>query len=376
MFTGVIEGVGPRYCPSIEDKVFRFADRPSHQIFIEPEGLETHELYPNGISTSLPFDVQWRMVRSIAGFEHAHLTRPGYAIEYDFFDPRDLRPSLETRPLRGLFFAGQINGTTGYEEAAAQGIVAGINAVLASREHAAWVPRRSDGYVGVLIDDLVTRGTREPYRMFTSRAEHRLLLREDNADLRLTPLGRELGLVDDERWRLFEAKQRLADEEVARLERVRIRPGDTTDEWSRRYLPAPLTRDFSALELLRRPELDYDALLEVAGEPAWRSSPPDPRLPSQVRVQVEARAKYAGYIERQQEEIERQRRNEETALPEDIDYARVAGLSHEVRARLEEYRPGTVGQASRVPGVTPAAVTLLLVHLKKRSLVAARSHVA
>jgi tRNA uridine 5-carboxymethylaminomethyl modification enzyme len=384
LFTGAIEGVGPRYCPSVEDKVFRFPDKASHQIFVEPEGLTTHELYPNGISTSLPFDVQWELVRSIPGFEQAHLTRPGYAIEYDFFDPRDLKPSLETRPLRGLFFAGQINGTTGYEEAASQGIVAGINAVLGARERQAWVPRRSDGYLGVLIDDLVTRGTREPYRMFTSRAEHRLLLREDNADLRLTPRGRELGLVDDERWRLFEAKQRLADEEVARLERVRIRADAGTEAWSRRHLPAPLGRDFSAFELLRRPEIGYEALLEVAGRPDWASAGDprhegaalDGRIPPQVRVQVEARAKYAGYIERQREEIERQRRNEETALPDDIDYARVAGLSHEVRARLTEYRPVTIGQASRVPGVTPAAVTLLLVHLKRRAPQTPRSDVA
>jgi len=376
MFTGVIEGVGPRYCPSVEDKVFRFTDKTSHQIFVEPEGLDTHEIYPNGISTSLPFDVQQEFVRTIAGFEHAHLTRPGYAIEYDYFDPRDLRPSLETRVIAGLFFAGQINGTTGYEEAAAQGIVAGINAALAFRQREPWVPKRSEAYLGVLIDDLVTRGTREPYRMFTSRAEHRLLLREDNADLRLTPLGRDLGLVDDERWQLFEAKQRLSDEEAERLQRARIRPDGVPEEWSQRVLSGPLARDVSAFELLRRPEVSYETLLEVAGGPDWLSPGLDDRIFPQVRVQVEARAKYAGYIERQREEIERQRRNEETKLPEDIDYSLVAGLSHEVRTRLAEYRPATVGQAGRVPGVTPAAITLLLVHLKKRSLAAQQAQVA
>jgi tRNA uridine 5-carboxymethylaminomethyl modification enzyme len=374
LFTGVIEGVGPRYCPSVEDKVFRFADKASHQIFVEPEGLDTHEIYPNGISTSLPLDVQYELVRTIPGFERAHLTRPGYAIEYDFFDPRDLRPSLETRVLHGLFFAGQINGTTGYEEAAAQGIVAGINAALAFQQRDAWVPQRSDAYLGVLIDDLVTRGTREPYRMFTSRAEHRLLLREDNADLRLTPVGRSLGLVDDERWRLVEAKQRLSEEEIERLQSVRIHPERVSEEWSRRVLSGPLARDVSAFELLRRPEVSYDALLEVVGPADWHEI--DDRIPAQVRVQVEARAKYAGYIERQREEIERQRRNHETRLPEDIDYAQVPGLSHEVRTRLAEYRPATIGQAGRVPGVTPAAVTLLLVHLKKRALAAARARVA
>jgi tRNA uridine 5-carboxymethylaminomethyl modification enzyme len=396
MFTGVIEGIGPRYCPSVEDKVFRFADKTSHQIFVEPEGLDTHEIYPNGISTSLPFDVQYELVRSIAGCERAHLTRPGYAIEYDYFDPRDLHPSLATRVLRGLFFAGQINGTTGYEEAAAQGIVAGINAALAGRQREGWVPQRSEAYLGVLIDDLVTRGTREPYRMFTSRAEHRLLLREDNADLRLTPRGRELGLVDDERWRLFEARQRLSEDESERLRRVRIHPDRVPEEWCRRVLRGPLARDVSAFELLRRPEVGYDALLEIAGAPDWagqdatsagaRAGGPaamddpwpgiDDRVPAQVRIEVEARAKYAGYIERQREEIDRQRRNEETKLPDDIDYGQVAGLSHEVRSRLAEYRPATVGQAGRVPGVTPAAVTLLLVHLKKRSLAAARARVA
>ncbi len=368
MFTGAIEGVGPRYCPSIEDKVVRFPDRTSHQIFVEPEGLTTHEIYPNGISTSLPFDVQIALIHSIPGFQNAHVTRPGYAIEYDFFDPRDLRPSLESRAVRGLYFAGQINGTTGYEEAAAQGLLAGINAARATRGQEPWIPGRSDGYLGVLIDDLVTRGTREPYRMFTSRAEHRLLLREDNADTRLTPIGRDMGLIDDERWRLFEAKQRRVEYEVARLRSVRLHPTSLDADWCARVLGGALARDVSAFELLRRPEVAYPALLEVAGpDPAATEEFADDRIASQVSVQVEALAKYAGYIERQLEEIERQRRNEQTRLPEDIDYAQIAGLSHEVRARLTEYRPATLGQAGRVPGVTPAAVTLLLVHLKKRA---------
>jgi tRNA uridine 5-carboxymethylaminomethyl modification enzyme len=370
MFTGVIEGVGPRYCPSVEDKIVRFADKLSHQIFVEPEGLNTHEIYPNGISTSLPFDVQYEFVRTIQGFENAHLTRPGYAIEYDYFDPRDLKASLETRVIDGLFFAGQINGTTGYEEAAAQGLVAGINATLALRGREAWLPKRSDAYIGVLIDDLVTRGTREPYRMFTSRAEHRLLLREDNADLRLTALGREFGLVDDERWRLFEAKQRLSDLEVARLEATRVRPSEVPTEWIERVLDGPMTRDASSFEMLRRPEVSYDALLELVGPPDWMrpgAGDFDDRLPSQVRAQVEVRAKYAGYIERQEDEVERQRRNEETRLPDDLDYAQVAGLSHEVRQKLSEARPATIGMAGRLPGMTPAAVSILLVHLKKRS---------
>ena len=374
MFTGVIEGVGPRYCPSVEDKIVRFADKTSHQIFVEPEGLNTHEIYPNGISTSLPFDVQYEFVRTIPGFENAHLTRPGYAIEYYYFDPRDLKASLETRVIEGLFFAGQINGTTGYEEAAAQGLVAGINAGVGVRGREPWLPKRSEAYIGVLIDDLVTRGTREPYRMFTSRAEHRLLLREDNADLRLTPLGRELGLVDDERWSLFEAKRHLSDQEVARLASVRIRPNDIPAEWADRVLQGAVTRDsVTAFEMLRRPEVGYDTLLELAGAPDYTDA--DDRLPGQVRAQVEVRAKYAGYIERQEDEIERHRRHEETRLPEDLDYFQVTSLSHEVRQKLAEARPATIGMAGRLPGMTPAAVSILIVHLKKRSH-SARTRVA
>ena len=371
MFTGAIEGIGPRYCPSVEDKVVRFADKASHQIFVEPEGLTTHEVYPNGISTSLPFDVQREFVHTIRGFERAHLTRPGYAIEYDFFDPRDLKGSLETRLIEGLYFAGQINGTTGYEEAAAQGLIAGINAALQLRGREPWAPKRSEAYLGVLIDDLVTRGTREPYRMFTSRAEHRLLLREDNADARLTPIGRELGLVEDERWQLFLAKQRLCSEEMTRLEALRLHPADVPAEWAERVLGGPLSREATAFELLRRPEVTYDALLELTGPPAWLPEGPasgsDERLTGQVRTHIEVQARYAGYIERAHQEIERARRNEETALPADLDYGRLAGLSHEVRQRLSEVRPATLGQAARVPGVTAAAISILLVHLKKRS---------
>jgi tRNA uridine 5-carboxymethylaminomethyl modification enzyme len=366
MFTGLIEGVGPRYCPSVEDKVVRFAEKSSHQIFMEPEGLHTHEIYPNGISTSLPFDVQRQFVHSIRGCERAHLTRPGYAIEYDFFDPRDLKSSLETRALAGLYFAGQINGTTGYEEAAAQGLIAGINAALAVRGEAPFVPLRSEAYLGVLIDDLVTRGTREPYRMFTSRAEHRLLLREDNADLRLTPVGRRLGLIEDERWALFEAKERLSDAEVGRLQKMRLKAAQVPAAWSERVLGAPLTRDTSAFELLRRPQVSYEALSELTGVPAWAvPGAADERLVPQVRTQVEVRAKYAGYIERQHEEIERARCNEEMALPAELDYGRMSGLSHEVRQQLAQVRPATLGQAARVPGVTPAAVQILLVYLKR-----------
>jgi tRNA uridine 5-carboxymethylaminomethyl modification enzyme len=367
MYTGRIEGVGPRYCPSVEDKVRRFADRDAHQIFVEPEGLDTHEVYPNGISTSLPFDVQLEFVRSIRGFERAKLTRPGYAIEYDFFDPRDLEPSLRTRALAALFLAGQINGTTGYEEAAAQGIVAGINAALAAEGREPWWPKRDEAYIGVLIDDLITRGAPEPYRMFTSRAEYRLLLREDNADERLTPTGRRLGLVDDERFALFERKYALTRREVERLQASLVRPGTAAASALEPRLAAPLAREVRAFELLRRPEVDYDALVAADGVgPGDLGAHDDDRLPAEVRLQVEVRAKYTGYIERQAAEIERHRHHEQLALPADLDYAAVTGLSTEIRQRLAEHRPATLGIAARIPGVTPAAVSLLLVHLRRR----------
>lgn len=369
MYTGVIEGVGPRYCPSVEDKIHRFADKTSHQIFIEPEGLTTHEIYPNGISTSLPFDVQLNLVRSIKGFENAHITRPGYAIEYDYFDPRDLRYSLETKFIGGLFFAGQINGTTGYEEAGAQGLLAGLNAALLTQERDAWTPRRDEAYIGVLVDDLITRGTSEPYRMFTSRAEYRLLLREDNADLRLTAKGRELGLVNDERWAFFNTKRAAIDAEVRRLDRAIVRPQHLTEQRSIELLGTTLTREAHGFDLLRRPEVSYASLasIEQVGQAEWMNAADvDGRLAEQVRLQVEVQAKYTGYIDRQQDEVERQRRHEDTRLPENIDYAQVRGLSMEVRQRLQEARPNTVGRAARVPGVTPAAISLLLVHLKRR----------
>ncbi len=366
MFTGAIEGVGPRYCPSVEDKVIRFADKTSHQIFVEPEGLDTHEVYPNGISTSLPFDVQYELVRSIRGFEQAHLTRPGYAIEYDFFDPRDLSASLQTRSIGGLFFAGQINGTTGYEEAAAQGLLAGINAVQRVRDQEPWVPKRSEAYLGVLVDDLITRGAPEPYRMFTSRAEHRLLLREDNADLRLTPQGWALGLVTADRWQLFNERAALAEAELARLSATRLGPAQIPSTWSERVLAGlPPSRDYTALELLRRPGVAYADVIELAGAPGWGRI--DDRLPAQVALQMEVTAKYAGYIERQSQEVERQLRSESVRVSPDLDYSQVPGLSTEVRQRLSEVHPSTLGQAARIPGVTPAAISILLVYLKKHS---------
>jgi tRNA uridine 5-carboxymethylaminomethyl modification enzyme len=360
MYSGAIEGVGPRYCPSVEDKVVRFSERSSHQIFVEPEGLTTHEIYPNGISTSLPFDVQYELVRSIRGFENAQITRPGYAIEYDYFDPREIRPSLETKYLPGLFFAGQINGTTGYEEAAAQGIVAGINAARRVQAQEPWWPRRDEAYIGVLIDDLTTRGTNEPYRMFTSRAEYRLQLREDNADLRMTPVGRELGLVDDARWQRFEAKRELLAHEQDRLRSLWVRPGDHNEEDILRVIGKPIEHEHNAADLLRRPDVRYRKLMRLQGiGPGVEDD--------EVIDQIEIQARYTGYIDRQLDEIDRQRRNEETPLPQDLDYREVRGLSIEVIQKLNDFRPATIGQASRIAGVTPAAVTLLLVHLKKQS---------
>jgi tRNA uridine 5-carboxymethylaminomethyl modification enzyme len=358
MYTGVIEGIGPRYCPSIEDKVVRFADKDRHQIFLEPEGLDTHEIYPNGISTSLPFDVQYNLVRSMAGLENAHIVRPGYAIEYDFFDPRDLKPTLETKVIQGLFFAGQINGTTGYEEAAAQGLLAGLNAARYAQDKEGWYPRRDQAYIGVLVDDLITLGTKEPYRMFTSRAEHRLLLREDNADLRLTEIGRELGLVDDTRWRAFSEKREAIERETQRLKATVLHPHMLSTDETQRVFGDSLARDFKLYDLLRRPNVTYTSLTSLA---AVGSEISDVAVTEQVEIQC----KYAGYIDRQTEEIERQRRNEETYIPAWLDYAQVRGLSNEVRQKLQNQQPATIGQASRIPGVTPAAISLLLVHLKK-----------
>ena len=360
MYAGVIEGIGPRYCPSIEDKIHRFAGKSSHQIFMEPEGLTTHELYPNGISTSLPFDVQIDLVRTIRGMENAHITRPGYAIEYDFFNPQDLQPTLETKVIHNLFFAGQINGTTGYEEAAAQGLLAGANAACKVQDKEAWCPRRDEAYLGVLVDDLITLGTSEPYRMFTSRAEYRLLLREDNADLRLTEKGRELGLVDDVRWAAFETKREAIALEKARLKDTFIHPNTPQADSLSNKLEQPLNREQPLLDLLKRPELDYWDLAHLApGE-----LPVDPQVQEQVQIQV----KYAGYIDRQAEDIQRVRRQENTLLPQDLDYTQVSGLSNEMKNKLANVRPATLAQAGRIPGVTPAAVSMLLVHLKKRSM--------
>ncbi|MDC9511163.1 tRNA uridine-5-carboxymethylaminomethyl(34) synthesis enzyme MnmG [Pseudoalteromonas sp. Angola-4] len=361
MYSGVIEGIGPRYCPSIEDKIVRFADKDKHQIFVEPEGLTSYELYPNGISTSLPFDVQLQIVQSIDGFENAHICRPGYAIEYDFFDPRDLKQSLETKFIDGLFFAGQINGTTGYEEAGAQGLIAGMNAALQVQGKDAWTPRRDEAYVGVLIDDLATLGTKEPYRMFTSRAEYRLLLREDNADIRLTEKGRELGLVNDERWQAFNEKMEVIEKEKQRIKETWIHKDHAVVDQVNALLKTPLTREASLEDLLRRPEIRYDDLMAIDGLGS--------EFTNQAALeQVEIHTKYAGYIARQQDEINKQLRHEETILPKEFDYSTVSGLSNEVVAKLTDARPDTIGQASRISGITPAAISLLLVYLKKQGL--------
>ena len=367
MYTGLIEGVGPRYCPSIEDKVVRFAERTSHQVFVEPEGLTTELVYPNGISTSLPADVQEAFVRTVPGFERARITQPGYAIEYDYFDPRDLRPTLETRHLGGLYFAGQINGTTGYEEAGAQGLVAGVNAARQAAGRDGWFPRRHDAYIGVLIDDLVTRGVSEPYRMFTSRAEYRLTLREDNADERLTPVGRELGLVDDHRYAQFERKQAALASESERLAAIVVHPARLTDG-DHEILEQGLTRESNALDLLRRPELAYADVTALSAVGSAAAGLDGEEFHQQVVTGLEVRARYAGYIERQQREIAKHEKQESLALPGDLDYGQVHGLSNEARQRLAAVRPATLGQASRLEGMTPSAVSLILIHLKKRNL--------
>ena len=359
LYSGVIEGVGPRYCPSIEDKIMRFADKDSHQIFVEPEGLKTHEVYPNGISTSLPYDVQFNFIRSIVGFENAQIVRPGYAIEYDFFDPRGLKPTLETKYVDGLFFAGQINGTTGYEEAGGQGLLAGLNAARQSRDQAGWYPTRDKAYIGVLVDDLITMGTKEPYRMFTSRAEYRLILREDNADLRLTETARELGLIDDTRWAAFCQKRDLIESEKQRMNGTWLRPDMVPDDVAVNIIGDTLKKEANLMQLLRRPEVTYDTLMTLPGSGEGVNDP-------KVAEQLEIQAKYHGYIERQYAEIEKQKNNESTALSVDMDYSLVKGLSNEVAQKLNDHKPTTIGQASRISGVTPAAVSLLLVYLKKR----------
>ncbi len=361
LYTGVIDGVGPRYCPSIEDKIVRFADKSSHQIFIEPEGLSTNELYPNGISTSLPYDVQVDLVRSIPGFEAAHISRPGYAIEYDFFNPQNLKYSLETRCIKGLFFAGQINGTTGYEEAAAQGLLAGANAALLVKGEEAWCPRRDEAYLGVLVDDLITMGTKEPYRMFTSRAEYRLLLREDNADIRLTEKGHQLGLVDEKRWRKYNEKMAAIAQEKTRFSRTWVQPGSDSAKALEAFIDKPLTKEYSLAELIKRPELDYK---KIAG---LGKCDLNVEISNQVAQQIEIEAKYSGYIERQKVDIERLQRHENTKIPEDFDYNAVKGLSNEVKQKLQEFRPKTLARASRMQGITPAAVSLLLIYLKKKT---------
>jgi tRNA uridine 5-carboxymethylaminomethyl modification enzyme len=363
MYSGVIEGVGPRYCPSIEDKVVRFADKNSHQIFIEPEGLDTFEIYPNGISTSLPFDVQFDLVRSIKGFENAHITRPGYAIEYDYFDPRGLKASLETKGIQGLFFAGQINGTTGYEEAGAQGLIAGLNAARQTQDKPAWTPRRDEAYIGVLIDDLITHGTTEPYRMFTSRAEYRLQLREDNADTRLTEIGYNMGLVDEQRWSAFSRKAEAVKTESERLNKLWATPTNALGAAVQSQLNVPITRECNVLDLIKRPEITYASLMSVAD---LGPGVDDEKVAEQIEISV----KYSGYLDRQKEDIERQRRHEDTEIPADFDYKSISGLGNELESKLMKVRPQTVGQAQRIPGMTPAAISLLLVTLSKRRRVA------